>query len=90
MWKTLYGQSAGDHGTLAFFRSQLRRIPVTDDPKKDMNACVDLIYTVMKGHILAYACEVLKVSRLEDEPTGVADIKTAGKTEQLAFISDLA
>ena len=48
MWKTLYGKSAGDHGTLAFFRSHLHRIAVTPDPKKDVNACVNLIDTVMK------------------------------------------
>ena len=62
MWKALYGKSASDHGTLAFFRSQLRRVAVTADPKKDVNACVDLIYTVMKGHILACACENLNLS----------------------------
>ena len=90
MWKALYGRSAGDHGTLAFFRSQLRRIPVTADAKKDENACVDLIYTVMKGHILASACEVLKVSGLEDQPTIPAGLKTAGRPEQLAYISDIA
>lgn len=90
MWKTLYGKSAGDHGTLAFFRSQLRRIPVTADAKKDLNACVDLIYTVMKGHILAAACEILKVTSLEDSPTLPAGLKTASKSEQLAYISDTA
>ena len=90
MWKTLYGKSAGDHGTLAFFRSHLRRIPVTTDPKKDINACVDLIYTVMKGHILASACEVLKVTGLGDSPTLPSGIKTAPKPQQLAYICDIA
>lgn len=57
-----------DHGTLAFFRNQLRTVAVTADPKKDVSACVDLINTVMKGHILACACEVLKVAGLDDKP----------------------
>lgn len=90
MWKTLYGKSAGDHGTLAFFRSQLRRIPVTSDPKKDLDACVDLIYTVTKGHFLACACEVMKVTGLDDQPDIPAGLKKADKIEQLAYISNIA
>ena len=90
MWKSLYGKSARDHGTLAFFRTLLRRIAVTADPKKDINACVDLIFTVMKGHILATACEILKVTGLDDKRAIPAGLKTAGKPEQLAFISDIA
>lgn len=49
MWKLLYGKSSGDHGTLAYFRNHLRRIAVTGDPKKDVNACVDFISTVMNS-----------------------------------------
>ena len=90
MWKILYSRSSGDHGTLSFFRNHLHRIPVTADPKKDMNACVDLIYTVMKGHILACACEVLKVSSLEGQPTFPMELKKAGKVQQLAFINEIA
>ena len=85
MWKYLYGKSASEYGTLAFFRSHLCRIAVTNDPKKDVNACIDLIYTVMKGHILA--CEVLKVSGMATLPAG---LKNATKQEQLRFISDIA
>lgn len=90
MWKVLYGKSARDHGTLAFFRSHLRRIPITADAKKDINACVDLIHTVMKGHILACACDIMKISSLNDQPSIPADLKTGGKPEQVAFISDIA
>lgn len=90
MWKTLYGKSSGDHGTLAFFRNHLRRIPVTSDAKKDINACVDLIYTVMQGHILASACNILKISTLEECPILPSDLKAARKSEQLAFICDIA
>ena len=90
MWKTLFGKSVGDHGTLAFFRSQLRRSAVTADPKKDVDACVDLICTVMKGHILACACDVLKIGGLDEQPTIPVGLKQAGKPEQLAFISDIA
>lgn len=90
MWKSLYGKSSSDHGTLAFFRNYLRRTAVTGDPKKDVNACVDLILTVMKGHILQAACEVLKVDGLDSQPMIPAGLKQAGKPEKLAFISDIA
>lgn len=90
MWKALYRNSSGDHGTLAFFRNQLRRTAVTSDPKKDVNACVDLIITVMKGHILQSACDILKVDDLGSRPRIPAGLKHARKSEKLAFISDIA
>lgn len=90
MWKLLYGKSSGDHGTLAFFRNHLRRTAVTSEPKKDVNACVDLIYTAMKGHILACACEVLRVSGLDDQPSLPVGLKQAEHSEKLAYISDVA
>ena len=90
MWKALYGKSAGDHGTLAFFRNQLRRTAVTSDPKKDVDACVDLILTVLKGHILQAACDVLKVDSLESQLTIPAGLQKATKVEKLSFISDIA
>ena len=90
MWNTLYKKSARDHGTLTFFRNLLRRTAVKAEPNKDVNACVDLINTIMKGHILACTCEILKVSALEDQPTIPAGLKKAEKTEQLAFISDIS
>ena len=90
LWKFLYGKSSGDHGTLDFFRSHLRRAAVTANPKKDVNACVDLICTVSKGHILACACDILHVSGLDDHPIIPPGLKEAGKPEQLAFINDIS
>ena len=90
MWKSHYGKSAGDHGTLAYFRSRLNRIAISTEPKKDVNACLDFIYTVVKGHILANACEVLGVSGLDGVPTIPPGLKTASKTEQLSFIGDIS
>lgn len=90
MWKALYKKSAGDHGTLAFFRNLLRRTAVTSDPKKDVNACVDLIITVMKGHLLQAACDILKVDGLESQLRIPPGLQQAGKSEKLAFISNIA
>ena len=83
LWKFLYGKSSGDHGTLDFFRSHLHRAAVTTNPKKDVNACVDLICTVSKGHIL-------HISGLDDHPIIPPGLKEAGKPEQLAFINDIS
>ena len=82
LWKFLYSKSSGDHGTLDFFRSHLRRASVTANPKKDVNACVDLIYTVTKGHILACACDILNISGLDEHPAIPPGLKEAGKPEQ--------
>ena len=87
-----YAQSSRDHGTLAFFRNRLNRISVTKDPKKDVNTCVDFLYTVVKGHYLACACEILGVTSLDNPLTHVLPpgIQSADKATQLAFIEDLA
>ena len=71
-------------------RSRLNRIAISTEPKKDVNACLDFIYTVVKGHILASACEVLGVSGLDGVPTIPPGLKTASKTEQLSFIGDIS
>ena len=53
VWKTLYGKSASDHGTLCYFKSLLRRTTVTSDVKKAVDANVEFLLTVFKGHVLA-------------------------------------
>ena len=49
-WKAQYGKSSGDHGTLAFFGSCLQGLTKTKGLKKDMNACIDFVNTIVKGH----------------------------------------
>ena len=52
IWKQLYKQSsASDHGTLGFFRCKLNRTTVSTDVKKDVNAALDFLLTVVKGHL---------------------------------------
>lgn len=89
-WKSEYSKSSGDHGTLAFFRNRLNRIAVTKDPKKDVDACIDLIYAVIKGHFLACACDLFGVSSLQDPLILPPGIHTAEKPVQLAFINKMA
>ena len=58
-----------------FFRNRLYRVAVGKDPKKEVNATLDLIDTVLKGHWLACACDVLAMSNPDDRvalPAGSA------------------
>lgn len=89
-WKCQYSKSSSDHGTLAFFRNKLNRIAVTKEPKKDVNACIDLIYAVVKGHFLACACDLFGASSLDQQLILPPGIYTARKPEQLAFITKMA
>ena len=67
IWKTLYSQSSRDHGTLGHFKSLLNRVSDTKDPKKDVNVTIDCLLTVVKGHMLAAACQVLGVTKLDSK-----------------------
>ena len=60
-WKSLYKKSAGDRGTVTFFKNLLNRVAVTNEPKRDVDATVDFLQTVIKGHWLACACQILGV-----------------------------
>lgn len=82
-----------DHGTLRHFRDILRRVAVGKDIKKDVNACIDLLVTVVKGHWIAYACKELGIK----EPTDhVSDevlperIRTATDTIKKVYLDNLA
>lgn len=90
IWKNLYGQSSRDHGTLMFFRNRLNRIAVTKDPKKEVDATIDFLYTVLKGHWLACACNILGISTL-DEPIKVPNgLYKATQSEQQCFVENIA
>ena len=63
---------------------------MTKEPKKDVNACIDFINTIVKGHFLACACDVFGVTSL-DEPLGLPPgIERASNAEKLAFINRIA
>ena len=89
-WKAEYGKSSGGHGTLAFFRTRLNRIAVTKELKKDVNACIDFISTVMKGHFLVCACGILGVTSLDGPLTLPPGLHKASAVEQLTFINDIS
>ena len=89
-WKAEYGKSSGDHGTLAFFRSRLNRIGVTKELKRDVNACIDFISTVVKGHFLTCVCGILGVTSLDEPLTLPPGLHKASAVEQLTFINDIS
>ena len=65
----MYAQSPMDHGTLRYFRDILHRVSVGKDTKKDINACIDFLLTVVKGNLIACACEILGIKEPTDHPS---------------------
>ena len=59
--KRLIKGSSKDHGTFGYFCSLLGRLPKARQPKKDKNVCMDVLFTVLKGHYVAYAWEALRL-----------------------------
>lgn len=90
IWKTLYGQTSRDHGTLGYFKSLLNRTTVKNDPKKEVNASLEFLLTVVKGHILAVACELLGVSKLDSPLQLPPGLRESSPDHQFSFIRRLA
>ena len=65
-------------------------ITVTKIPKKDANACIDFIYTIMKGHLLAYVCEMFGVGSLDEPLPLPSGINKAPLSEKLALINKIS
>jgi len=66
----------------------LGRFPKAKNPKKDMNACTDILFTVLKGHYVAYACMLLGISKPTEYPKD--RVVPRGKSAKLAFIAKIA
>ena len=90
IWKSLYGNTSRDHRTLGYFRSVLNQTSVPNDPKKDVNACVDFLLTVFKGHILACAYTILGVTNLESSLPFPPGIAMSSASDQLQYLRQVA
>ena len=90
IWKTLYKKSATSHGTLMFFRNKLNRTSLSKDVKKHVDATIDLIYTVVKGHWVACACDILGISTAEGIVVIPEELKKAKPIDQCKFVSEIA
>ena len=90
IWKTLYGQTSRDHGTLGYFKSLLNHTTVKNEPKQSVDACLEFLLTVVKGHILAVACEVLGVSKLDSPIQLPPGIRNSSPQHQFCFVRSIA
>ena len=63
---------------------------MTKEPKKDVNACIDFIYTMVKGHFLSSACSLFGVSSLDTPPILPPGTHTASAAEKLAIIMKIS
>ena len=90
IWKVLFSNSSRDHGTLGHFCSLLGRLPNAKVPRKDFNACLDALLTVLKGHFIAAACNDLGITNANEEPEGFAAVKHASVAVKKAYIDKVA
>lgn len=90
VWKALYEKSARDHGTLGYFRSLLNCSTVTANHKKAVDANLEFLITVVRGHLLASACRALAISTLDSKVSLPQDIHKASQQAQLAYVDHLA
>ena len=84
--------SARDHGTPGYFRSLLHRNTVKADVKKAVDANVEFLLTVCKGHILACACQILEIDTLDGNihlPAEIIQPMTPPE-RQLQFVKRIA
>ncbi len=89
IWKTLYSHSSRDHGTLGYFQSLLNRYSVKN-PKKEVDASIDFLLTVVKGHFLACACKILGITSLNSRVALPPQIYKATIDQQWAYITSIA
>ena len=85
----MYRHSSRDHGTLGYFQSLLNRYNVKD-PKKEVDACIDFLLTVVKGHFLACACKILGITSLNSRVALPPHIYKATIDQQRAYITSIA
>ena len=90
LWKTIYSNSACNHGTLMFFRNKLNRTSLSTDPKKQVDATIDFVNTVVKGHWIACACEILGITDIEGTITIPRGLLKEDLEKKRKFIEELA
>ena len=53
IWKMTVASSSKDHGMFWHLCSLVGHSASAKDPKKDVNACTDILITLLKGHYIA-------------------------------------
>ena len=85
IWKLLFSDSSRDHGTLGQLFSLIKRLPAAKKPKEDMHACTDALFTVLKGYIVAAACQELGID-IDTESIPSHEMKRWSYKQKLSFI----
>lgn len=73
-----------------FFRNKLNRTSVSSDPKKEVDATIDFLNTVVKGHWIACACEILGITDVDGPIRFPQGIFTADLQKKKEFVEDIA
>lgn len=82
--------SSRDHGTLGHFRSLLSRLSVKKEPKNSVDATIDFLMTVYKGHLLACACRILGIKTPTDRIDIPEYILKGSQLQQQAYVNEIA
>ena len=63
---------------------------VSKEPKRSVDATVEFLDTVVKGHRIGCACEILGIARLDDPLSLPPDLEKESPRQKLAFVKALA
>ena len=70
--------------------SLLGRLPQANDPKKNFDACLDVLLTILKGHFIAAACSEMGISSPSETPESLAAVKHSSPARQQQYIYGIA
>ena len=63
---------------------------MTKDVKKDVNATLDFLLTVVKGHLLAAACEILGITKLDSHVPLPPNVKYGQPCDKYEYVRSIA
>lgn len=73
-----------------FFRNLLNRTSLSKNVKKQVDAILDFLYTVIKGHWIACACDILGISSVDGPVSAPRGIYMASTDTQRAYVEEIA
>lgn len=82
--------SSKDHATFWHLCGLPGRSQSAKDPKKDMNSCTDTLITILKGHYIAAACNILGIDDPEGKPKSLPIFQNMSARERYAYIINIS
>ena len=73
-----------------FFRNKLNRTSLSNEVKKQVDTTIDFLYTVVKGHWVACACEILGISDVEGPVNFPRGIYNEQQDKQQEYVESIA